>query len=43
MIDEEKPGWYPQGKSIVFTSSREDNWEIYKMLAMGKDPVGLNG
>ncbi len=35
------PGWSPNGKNIVFMSSKDGNWEIYKMDRDGSNQVRL--
>ena len=35
------PDWSPDGSTIVFTSKRDGNREIYRMGASGENPVRL--
>lgn len=37
-IIDERPNWSPDGKYITFTTDRDGNWEIYRMLT--SSPAG---
>ena len=38
---DQTPDWAPDGNRIVFSSSRDGNWEIYVMNTDGTNPINL--